>query len=187
MFETIKSMNDKAGSIVDSIQGTHDYALATRQAIRIIEMIDGTAYARSSADLPTNDPTYVNTPIGLLSSPTQAGYIDRLSTQLDKLSARAGTNPALLQHLRNVKNAITDLQDWLQKMRTYDVQLVKAADLNTPAVIGVALQLKQAAADSYTGRTLPPNEGPQPSLGSAGAYQAYIEAQYMATLDVRQV
>jgi hypothetical protein len=187
MFETIKSMNDKAGSIVDSIQGTHDYALATRQAIRIIEMIDGTAYARSSADLPTNDPTYVNAPIGLLSSPTQTGYIDILSTQLDKLSARAGNNPALLQHLRNVKNAITDLQDWLQKMRTYDVQLLKAADLNTPAVIGVALQLKQAAADSYTGRTLPPNEGPQPSLGSAGAYQAYIEAQYMATLDVRQV
>jgi hypothetical protein len=185
MFETIKSINDKAGSVVDSLRGTHDYALVTRQAIRILEMVDGTAYARSSGNLPANDPSYVNAQLGLLSSPTQAGYIDILATQLDKLSATAGNNPVLLQHIQNVKNAVIDLRIWIQKLRTYDVQLVKAADLNDPAVIGVALQLKQAAADSYTGHTLPPNEGPQPILNSAGAYQAYIEAQYMATLDVR--
>jgi eukaryotic-like serine/threonine-protein kinase len=186
LFETIKSMNDKAGSIVDSLQGTHDDALVIRQATRIIEMIDGTPYARSSGDLPTDDPTYINAQIGLLSSPTQVGYIDLLATQLDHLSATAGNNPSLLQHVGNVKNAVVDLQDWLQKIRTYDVQLLKAADLNDPAVIGVALQLKQAAADSYTGRTIPPNEGPRPIIGSAGAYQAYTEAQYMATLELRK-
>jgi hypothetical protein len=150
-------------------------------------MIDGTAYARSSGDLPANDPTYINAQIGLLSSPTQIGYIDLLAKQLDQLSTTASNNAALLQHVRNVKNAVADLQDWVQKIRTYDVQVLKAADLSNPAVIGVALQLKQAAADSYTGRTIPPNEGPQPILGSAGAYQAYTEAQYMATLEVRQV
>ena len=187
LFETIKSLNDKAGSIADSLQGTHDDVLATRQAIRIIEMIDGTEYARSSGDLPPGDPTYVNAQIGLLSSPTHVGYIDLLAAQLDQLWATAGNNSSLLQHVRNVKNAVADLQDWLQKIRMYDVQLLKAADLNNPAVIGVALQLKQAAADSYTGRTIPPNEGPQPTLGSAGAYQAYTEAQYMATLELRQV
>lgn len=187
LFETIKSLNDKAGSVVDSLQGTHDDALVIRQSTRIIEMIDGTPYARSSGDLPANDPTYLNTQIGLLSSPTQVGYVDLLATQLDELSATAGNNPALLQHIQKVKNAVTDLQDWVQKIRIYDVEVLKAADLNNPAVIGVALQLKQAAADSYTGRTIPPNEGPQPILGSAGAYQAYTEAQYMATLEVKQV
>jgi hypothetical protein len=64
---------------------------------------------------------------------------------------------------------------------------VKAAALTDPAIIGVALQLKKAAADSYTGRTIPPNNGPQPILGSAGAYQAYIECQYMAALTLEKV
>jgi len=64
LFETIKSMNDKAGSIVDSLQGTHDDALVIRQATRIIELIDGTQYARSSGDLPANDPAYINAQIG---------------------------------------------------------------------------------------------------------------------------
>jgi len=72
-------------------------------------------------------------------------------------------------------------------MRTYDVQLLKAPDLQAPALLSAALQLKQLAADAYTGRTIPPNDGPQPVLGSAGVNQAYIEAQYMATLDLRKV
>ena len=185
LLDTIKSMNDKAGSIVDTLQGTHDYPLVTRQATRIIEMIDGTASAKSNGDLPANDPPLMHTSVGLLSAPTQAGYIDTLTTQLNKLKLAAGNNNTLLQHIHNVENAITDLQDWVQKIRTYDVQILKAANLADPAIISVALQLKTIAADSYTGRTMPPNQGPQPVLGSAGAYQAYVESQYMATLDIQ--
>ncbi len=187
IFDTIKSMNDKTGSIVDDLQGNHDYAQIRRQAVRVIEMVDGTAYARSSGDLPAQYPTFVNAKIGLLSSPGQVGYIDILNQQVNKVEQAAGNDATLLQHVHNVKNAIADLQSWMQKIRNYDVQLLKAADLNNPAIISVALQLKQAAADSYTGRTIPPNEGPQPVLGSAGAAQAYTECQYMATLTLKKV
>jgi hypothetical protein len=86
-----------------------------------------------------------------------------------------------------VSNALTDLKDWIQQMRTYDVQILKAANLGDPAVVNTALRLKQLAQDAYTGRTIPPNEGPNASPGSAGAYQAYVECQYMATLDFKKV
>ncbi len=44
LFETIKSMNDKSVSIVDSIQGSQvDYGLVRRQATRIVEMLERNA------------------------------------------------------------------------------------------------------------------------------------------------
>ncbi|HZR40452.1 MAG TPA: hypothetical protein VFB12_10075, partial [Ktedonobacteraceae bacterium] len=184
MVDTIKSMNDKAQSIVDSLNG-HDYTLVTRQATRIIEMIDGTKYATSNGDLPAKYPRLLFTNAGLISSSTQTGYIDTLDKQLDNIKQVAGNNATLLQHIQNVKNAIADLRDWIQKIRTYDVQILKAADLKSPAILGTALQLSKAAADSYTGRTIPPNQGPTLNAGSAGAYQAYTECQYLATLDIQ--
>ncbi len=187
LFETIKSINDKAGSITDSIQGTHDYHLARRQAIRIIELVDGTQYSMASGDLPKNTPSNVHAKVGLISSPTQPGYIDTLATQLDKLQQSAGNNTTLLQHIQNVRNAVADLRQWVQQIRTYDVQVLKARSLTEPALANVALQLKQVVSDSYTGRTIPPDEGPKSILGSAGAYQAYVECQYLMTLDMKKV
>ncbi|GAC1430754.1 MAG: hypothetical protein PVS3B3_21550 [Ktedonobacteraceae bacterium] len=187
IFETIKSINDKAGSLVDSVQGTHDYALAKRQATRIIELIDGTQYAKISGDLPQSMQSEVYAKVGLLSSPTQQGYIDTLATQLDKLQQAAPNNTSLQQHIQNIKSAITDLRDWIQKLRIYDTPLVQATDIADPALFSNALQVRQFASDSYTGRTVPPNDGPRPILGSAGAYQAYIECQYLATLDIKKI
>jgi len=189
LLETIKSINEKAGSIVDDLQGTHDYALVERQALRIIQLIDGTDYARSSGDMPANAQIVLPKPIpaGLISSPTQPGYIDTLVVQIDKIKQASGNNAELQKHLQNINNAIADLQDWVQKMRTYTVQILKAPRLSDPAVITLALQLKSVAADSYTGHTIPPNEGPLPIAGSAGAQQAYVECQYLATIDVRKV
>ncbi len=187
MVETIKSINDKAGSLVDSVSGTHDYALAKRQAIRIIELVDGTQYAKQSGDLPKNIPSEVDAKVGLLSSPTQSGYIDTLATQLNKLQQTAGSDATLLQHIQNVNSAITDLRAWIQQLRTYNVPLVHAANIANPALLSDALQVRQIASDAYTGRTVPPNDGPRPILGSAGAYQAYLECQYLATLDIKKV
>ena len=186
LFETLSGINDKAGSIVDSLRGG-DSALALRQATRIIELIDGSAYARSSGDLPPSVPDMLTLPTGLISSPTQPGYIDTLAGQVDKVKQTAGDNTGLRQHAQNVSNALVDLSDWIQKMRGYDVQILKATNLSDPAIASVALQLKQLAQDAYTGRTIPPNSGPLPVLNSAGAYQAYVECQYMATLDIKKV
>lgn len=186
LFDTVQGMNDKAASIVDSLRGKPaDDALAIRQATRIIELIDGTQFARSSGDLPQGLPSMLTLPVGLISSATQQGYIDALATQVDKLKQVAGDNTELLRHIQNVENALTDLQNWVVKMRTYDVQILSATNLSDPAIINVALQLRQLVQDAYTGRVVPPNDSPLPILGSAGATQAYAECQYLATLDVR--
>lgn len=185
LLETIKSMNDKAGSIVDSLQGSHDYPLAKRQATRILELIDGTKFAQASGDIPPGVPPLLNVQIGLLSSPDQQGYLDILSQQLAHLKQAAGKQSHIQQRIQNVENAIADLRDWLRQMRTDASQILKAPDFTAPAMLDAALRLKQLAADAYTGRTIPPNQNPQPVRGSAGAYQAYIEAQYMATLDLQ--
>src|SRR5439155_24272641 len=126
-------------------------------------------------------------PAGLISSPAQAGYIDTLAEQVDKVRETAGDNTALRQHAQNVSSAMTDLRDWIQKMRAYDIQILKASDLSDPGIRSTALQLKQLAQDAYTGRTIPPNQGPLPISGSAGAYQGYVECQYMATLDIKKI
>jgi len=187
LLDSVKSMNDKAGSINDSLQVHPDLGLVRRQAIRIIEMIDGTKYAINSGDLPAKYHSLGHVSIGLLSSPERQGYLDILAAQLDSFKQAAGGNQAQLKRVQNVENAIIDLRDWIQKIRIYDVQILKAAVLTNPAIISVALQLKNTAADSYIGRTVPPDPAPKPVLGSAGAYQAYIEAQYLAELDLNPV
>jgi serine/threonine protein kinase len=189
MLDVIRSINDKAASINDSLN--HDNGLVIRQASRIIDMLDSSAYAAQSGDRPATVPSELNAQIGLLSSPTQPGYLDILDQQLQHLrqaseNAQHSANTSQqLQHIRNVENAVTDLHNWLQNLRTYDVQLLKATNLSSPAILSTVLQLKQTAADSYTGRTIPPNIAPQPTLGSAGASQAYTEAQYLAMLDIQ--
>lgn len=188
LFETIKSMNDKTGSIADTLQNhTQDKALAMRQATRVIEMLDGSSYARQSGDLPQNVPSQLSIARGLLTSPNQKGYLDILDEQVQQVKQVAGGNKELLQRVQNTEYAIQDLRDWLQKVRSNDVLLLKAADLADPANLSIALQLKQAAADSYTGRTVPPNQSPQPLPGSAGANQAYTECQYMAAITLQKL
>jgi eukaryotic-like serine/threonine-protein kinase len=187
LFDAIKGINDKAVSVVDSVQVPQGYPLAQRQATRIIELMDGSQFARSSGDLPASLPDMLSVPVGLLSSPTQAGYIDTLAVQVGKILQSAGDNAVLHQHAQNVSNALVDLKGWLQQMRSYDAQILKATNFGDPTVLNAALQLKQLAGDAYTGRTIPPNPGPTSALNSAGANQAYIECQYLAALDMKKV
>lgn len=187
LLQTIISINDKAGSLVDSLQGTYDYGLAKRQAVRIIELIDGSSYAQSSGDLPKNVQSQVDARAGLISSPSQQGYIDTLSTQLDGLQKSAPNNTELQQHIANIRNAISDLREWIQSMRNYDKALVLAPNIKDPALLKNALQVRQLANYAYTGRVTPPNENPGTTLGSAGANQAYTECQYLAELDINKV
>ncbi|MBX5450540.1 serine/threonine protein kinase [Thermogemmatispora sp.] len=189
MFETIKSINEKAGSIVDDLQGPHDYGLAWRQANRIITMIDGTSYARSSGDLPANQPALLQIPIGLISSPSTPGYLDMMASEISHLQEVAGQNPTMLQHIQHINNALSDLRQWVTNMRTYSAKLAQTPleQMGSQAALDLALQLKKAAADSYTGRVIPPNDQPTLDQGSAGMYQAYIECQYLAAVPLQKV
>jgi serine/threonine protein kinase len=182
ILDTIHSIDDKAGSIVDSLH--QDEALATRQAIRILELLEGSKLARSSGDLPARYESQLSVDIGLISP---QGYLDILETQIKQLEPLVTDNKVTQQHLTNVKYALDDLRSWLQKMRDDVVQLLKAADLQGPTISSIALHLKRVSADSYTGHVIPPNSSPQPIPGSAGALQAYTEAQYMATMDIQPV
>lgn len=185
LLDTLHSIDDKAGSVVDTLNT--DNALAMRQATRILELLDNSQQAQSSGDLPAKYSPQLNVTIGLLSSPSQSGYLDILDTELKRLEPLVANDANAHQHLGNIESALSDLRDWLQKMHDYDVQLFKAAALQDPGISSIANQLKQIAADSFTGRTIPPNASPLPVLGSAGALQAYTEAQYMATLTLQPV
>lgn len=194
MLDALNSINDKTGSIVDTLQGSRDYDLVWRQAIRIIQLIDGSQYASTSGDLPANDPGQLAAPVGLLSSPAQTGYLDAIFQQAGKIYA-ASHDATTRRHAQNVQNAITDLRGWIQSMRQNDIQLLhligqpaptKSATPPSSTMLKLAFQLQQTSTYAYTGRTIPPNESPLPILGSAGATQAYSEAQYLATLDIRK-
>lgn len=195
MMDTLNSINDKTGSIVDTLQGSpRDYGLVWRQAIRIIQMIDGSQYASTSGDLPAQDPGLLSAPVGLRSSPTQTGYLDAIFQQASKIYATSH-DASMRQHAQNVENAISDLRGWVESMRQNDIQLLQllgqptpamSATPPSPAMLKLALQLQQTSTYAYTGRTIPPNESPLPILGSAGATQAYSEAQYLATLAMRK-
>ena len=123
ILNTIRSINDKTTSINDSLD--HDNVLVIRQASRIIDLLDGSAYAAQSGDRPASVKSELNAQIGLLSSPTQTGYLDILDQQMQQLQQVSQNAPDRLQHIQNVENAIHDLRDWLQNLRTYDVQLLK--------------------------------------------------------------
>ena len=185
LLDTIKSMNDKAGSIVDSIG--HDQGLTRRQATRILEQIDGSSYAKGNGDLPPHVQPLLNTQIGLLSSPGQQGYIDTLDTQLYQLKQTTDSkNTALLQHIQNAEYSIQDLRTWIQQIRTFAGEILKAPNLDTTQIMNDAQQLQSLANNAYTGRTIPPQQSPQPTPGSAGAYQAYVETQYMASIELQK-
>jgi eukaryotic-like serine/threonine-protein kinase len=186
LFDTIGSMNDQAGSIVDSLGG-RDYGLVARQANRVLVQIDGSQYARASGDLPASQPMLQNVQVGLLSSPGRTGYVDTLSAQVQKVLQTAGTDAGLRQHAQNVTYALRDLDTWIGRMRGYAEQILRARTPSAPAVSAAALQLRQLAQESYTGLTIPPNAGPLPILGSAGVYQASVECQYLATLNIKKV
>jgi hypothetical protein len=189
LFETIKSINDKAGSIVDDLQGPHDYGLAWRQANRIITLVDGTDYAHTSGDLPANQPALLQVPVGILSSPSIPGYLDLMATEISHLQTVAGQNAAMQQHIQHINNALSDLRQWVANMRTYSSQIARTPlpQMGSAQVLDTALLLKKAAADSYTGRVIPPNDQPTLDSGSAGMYQAYVECQYLATVSLQKV
>lgn len=186
-LETIESINDKTFSIQQTLQSTPNNAFVERQATRVIELIDGTAYATRSGDRPANRPSQLQVTRGLLSSPGQTGYVDLLSNQVAALQQHAGNNTQLTQHIQNVEYAITDLRTWITQMRTYDIQILKAPSLKSASVLNAAIQLKSAADWAYTGYTISPNNSPQPTAGSAGALQAYTEAQDLAALPLKAI
>ena len=186
-LETIESINDKTFSIAQTLQlpGAHDNAFVERQATRVIELIDGTTYASKSGDRPAYRPSQLQVTHGLLSSPGQTGFIDMLNNQVSTLQQHAANDAQLTKHIQNVQGAITDLRNWIAQMRTYDIQILKAPSLTTASVLNTAVQLKAAADWAYTGYTISPNNGPQPTAGSAGALQAYKEAQDFADLPLK--
>ncbi|HET8912467.1 MAG TPA: protein kinase [Ktedonobacteraceae bacterium] len=177
MLEMIKSLNEKAGTIVDYLQA-NDTQLPTRQAIRMIEMIDGTRYAQTSGDLPAKLGTNLTVNIGLFSSPRTTGVIDTLTNEVNKL-------PQSDPHVQNVRSAITDVNNWLHSVHDLTVQFLHAKNMKGPQILQIAQELKKLSADTYTGRTIAPNPSPLPILGSAGALQAYNECQDLAAITVK--
>ncbi len=186
-LDTISSLTEKAGTISDYLQNNKDVNLAIRQSVRIVEMLDGTDTARQVGDLPGKYNTDLNLSVGLLTVNGKTGYIDMLSNELDGVEKNAGNDFDTKKHIQNVRNAITDLRDWLQKMRTYTVEMLKSKSFKEPVVATNALQVKKLAQDAYAGRIVPPNTTAQNNSGSAGALQAYNEGQLLTVIIVKPV
>lgn len=180
LLDTISSIKEKATSVNTSFGG--DNELVIRQASRIIDGIDGTEYAEESGDRPSNVPSYGRIDRGLLSAPDQSGIIDLFDQKLDALSQTLKDDDPTQKNIEGVKNALTNLREWLESLRQQTVLLLHASDMKDPALDNVVLQIKLLADDAYTGRVIPPETSPQPTIGSAGAVQAYSQAQYLAAL-----
>jgi uncharacterized protein YjiS (DUF1127 family) len=149
-------------SLRDHWEEDKDVSFLRRQTARILAYLDGISYVQQ--DLPPNTSLTVNerlARIGLLTvqTPTQdpPAYLEHIVSHLYGLIQTSNSPGSLRKPISEIITALSNVQLWLEQMRTTARQLLQMSDeqLMQPATLMLLDTMIDNATRAYTGQTDP--------------------------------
>ncbi len=165
-----------------------DTGFAVRQVLRALAYLDGLSFV--AQDLPPGlslPGTPRNASVGLINTQsgnqTPPGYIAHIVRHLNGLINAPGSTLAARQQAAQIIDAMSNAQQWLQKLRNDARQFVVMtnAQLMQPAALALLNDMVQQANYAYSGQI-----DPVSSAMRQGAMWMHAQVQAVAALDVFQ-
>ncbi len=184
LYRNTEKILEWAGSARDStLPGTRNLPLVRRQLTRIIDYLDGIAYAQR--DLP-GQPLLVNQTIariGLLTfdpaNQNPPGYLYHMDKHLHEISILPETTAAQKKLALQIDQGINAVNAWDQQIRTDVLKLLTMNDAQLIGSLSLLDEVATLANDAFVGRVNP--------LGQVtyGVTQIHYASQALATFDVQ--
>lgn len=172
----------------DQWDAVRDTGFAVRQSLRTLAYLDGLSFV--AQDLPTGlslpDTPHIAS-VGLLNAhsgdQTPPGYIAHILRHLNGLLNAPGSTQTTRQAAAQIINALSNVQQWLQKLRSDARQFVSMtnAQLTQPAALALLNDMVQQANNAYSGQI-----DPVSGMMHQGVIWIHAQAQSLATMDVYQ-
>ena len=172
----------------DQWDAVRDTGFAVRQTLRTLAYLDGLSFV--AQDLPQGlalpDTPHIAS-VGLINvqsaDQTPPGYIAHILRHLNGLINAPGSTLATRQVAAQIIDALSNVQQWLQKLRSDARQFVSMtnAQLLQPAALALLNDMVQQANNAYSGQI-----DPVSGAMHQGVIWIHAQAQSLATMDVYQ-
>lgn len=172
----------------DQWDAVRDTGFAVRQTLRTLAYLDGLSFV--AQDIPQGlslpDTTHIAS-VGLINvqsgNQTPPGYIAHILHHLNGLINAPGSTLATRQASAQIINAISNVQQWLQKLHNDARQFVSMtnAQLMQPAALSLLNDMVQQATSAYSGQIDPVTGAMHP-----GVVWIHAQVQSLAVMDVFQ-
>jgi hypothetical protein len=184
LYRNTEKILEWAGSARSAaLPATLNLPLLRRQLVRIIDYLDGIAYAQR--DLPGTpllvDPVIAR--IGLLTfdpaNQNPPGYLYHMDKHLHEISILPETTAAQGKLTLQIDQGINAVNAWDQQIRTDVLNLLKMSDTQLPGSLNLLDEVATLANDAFVGKVNP--------LGQVtyGVTQIHYASQALATFDVQ--
>lgn len=165
-----------------------DTGFAVRQSLRTLAYLDGLSFV--AQDIPPGlslpDVPHIAS-VGLINAQsgdqTPPGYIAHILRHLNGLINAPGSTLATRQVAAQIIDALSNVQQWLQKLHSDARQFVSMtnAQLMKPAALALLNDMVQQANNAYSGQI-----DPVSGAVHQGVIWIHAQAQSLATMDVYQ-
>ena len=172
----------------DQWDAVRDTGFAVRQTLRTLAYLDGLSFV--AQDIPPGlslpDTPHIAS-VGLInvqsSNQTPPGYIAHILRHLNGLLNAPGSTQTTRQVAAQIIDALSNVQQWLQKLRSDARQFVSMtnAQLMQPAALALLNDMVQQANNAYSGQI-----DPVSGTMHQGVIWIHAQAQSLATMDVYQ-
>ncbi|HEY6542441.1 MAG TPA: hypothetical protein VIZ18_15970 [Ktedonobacteraceae bacterium] len=172
----------------DQWDAVRDTGFAVRQTLRTLAYLDGLSFV--AQDIPPGlslpDTPHIAS-VGLINvqsgNQTPPGYIAHILRHLNGLISAPGSTLATRQVAAQIIEALSNVQQWLQKLRSDARQfvLMTNAQLMQPAALALLNDMVQQANNAYSGQI-----DPVSGAVHQGVSWIHAQAQSLATMDVYQ-
>lgn len=172
----------------DQWDSARDTAFAVRQTLRTLAYLDGLSFV--AQDIPPGlvlPATPHLASVGLINvqsgNQNPPGYIAHILRHLNGLLNAPGSTQTTRQVAAQIIAALSNVQQWLQKLRSDARQFVSmtGAQLLQPAALALLNDMVQQANNAYSGQI-----DPVSGAMHQGVIWIHAQAQSLATLDVYQ-
>ncbi len=189
LYQNTSKVFEWASSTRGQWEETKDTAYVKRQAMRILEYLDGTTFLYQ--DLPKGTPLLVNerlARIGLLAvnGPNQdpPSYLAHVDKHLNGLLQASVVTPATRKQVNDLIGAMNNVEFWLTQVRRDAQQVVKMSDdqLRQPATLTLLDDMIENSNRAYAGQL-------DPSTNSTrqGIIWLHDHMQALAHIDIAKV